>query len=155
MVTVPSARIGVLAVALVILLNRLWVRWQLRQAVTSFRRTHGPSGRDVLIVYSASPHWQDYIDSHWLTRWTDRAVVLNRSAPDWQDRPEAELWRRLAGRIEHTPVAIVVPQRGRPQIVRFYSAFKDYKHGKPATLHARERDLERVLSASAAAGQVN
>ena len=147
-VAVPSARLVVIAVALGILLARLVAWWQLRQALTHFRRTHVAFGRDLLIVYSASPHWQEYIDSHWLTKWRDRAVTLNRSAPDWQQQPEAVLWRRLAGRTEHTPVAIVVPLRDRPRIIRFYTAFRDYKHGKATTLHEREADLEHALSDS-------
>ena len=150
-VTVPSARNGMLAVALVILLVWLWKRWQRDHANNSFRRTYGASGRDLLIVYSASPHWQGYIEREWLTRWSDRAVVLNRSAPNWQQQPEAALWKRLAGRIEHTPVVIVIPPRGRPQVIRFYNAFRDYKHGKTAALHARERDVEQAISASESA----
>ena len=147
-VTVSAARIGLLAIALVILLAWLFKRLQLQQAIQSFRRRHGASGRDLLIVYSASPHWQDYIDSQWVAKWGDRAVVLNRSSPDWQQQAEATLWQRLAGRVEHTPVVIVIPRRGRPQVIRFYNAFNDYKHGKAATLRARERDLEQAIFAS-------
>ena len=145
-VAVPSARLVLLAIALGILLARLVAWWQLRQALSEFRRTHVAFGRDLLIVYSESPHWQEYIDSRWLTKWRDRAVTLNRSAPDWQQQPQAALWRRLAGRTEHTPVAIVVPLHGRPRIIRFFTAFRDYKHGKATTLHERERDLEQALS---------
>jgi hypothetical protein len=106
---------------------------------------HSASGRDLLIVYSSSPHWQPYIEEKWISRWQDRAVLLNRSAPDWQTRPETRLWRRLAGLQNHTPVAIVVPKRGATRIVRFYSAFQDYKHGKPSALHAKEEELENIL----------
>jgi hypothetical protein len=148
LVTVPAARFGLLAIALGILLARIGAWWQLRQAVASFRRDHGSSGRDLLIVYSASPHWQEYIESRWLSTWRDRAVALNRSGPDWQRQPETLLWRRLAGRKEHTPVAIVVPPRGQPRIFRFYAAFRDFKHGKPGALEGRERELEQALSRS-------
>jgi hypothetical protein len=143
------ARFGLVAVLLAIPAAILIQRWQLRRATSAFRRAYASHGKDLLIVYSASPHWQTYIDRNWIARWQNRVVVLNRSAPDWKARPETPLWRRLTGPANHTPVAIVVPGDGTPTLVRFYSAFRDFKHGKVAALQAQEQALERALLASA------
>ena len=60
-----------------------------RRAVNAFRASHRLDGRDVLIVYTDSPHWKDYIESKWLPRWGHRAVVLDRSQPWTEDAVEA------------------------------------------------------------------
>jgi hypothetical protein len=147
-VTFRAARFGLVAIILCIPIAFAVERWQLRRAASAFRNAYASSGKDLLIVYSASPHWQPYIDRNWIARWQDRVVVLNRSAPDWQARPETPLWRHLTGSSNHTPVAIIVPARGRPSLVRFYSAFQDFKHGKVAALHAQEQALEKALLGS-------
>ena len=118
-------------------------RWRL---AAEFRRKYGPDGKDVLFVYSDSPHWGEYIEANWLPRWGDRAVVLNRSRPWKGDQLEARLWFAFAGSAEHTPVAIVVPRRGRTRVVRFWRAFRERKHGDAASLHAAEAQLDRILS---------
>lgn len=143
----PAARIAALGLLLAMLLTALLRRWAVFRAARSFRTSYNAVGKDLLFVYTASPHWQPYIEAHWIPRWESRAVVLNRSLPGWQVRPEAALWRRLGGPLEHTPVAIVVPPHGAPRVVRFYSAFRDYKHGKAAQLLTRERALQEHLDA--------
>ena len=147
-VSYRAARIGVAALILCIPAAILVERWRLRRATSAFRRAYASHGKDLLIVYSASPHWQAYIDRNWIARWHERVVVLNRSVPDWKARPETPLWRHLTGPTDHTPVAIIVPAAGTPTLVRFYSAFRDFKHGKVAALQAQEQALERALPAS-------
>lgn len=117
-------------------------------AVRRFRERYGGEGKDLLLVYTASPHWQDYIEREWLPRWGARAVVLNRSQPWDGNSAEALLWFAYRTGREHTPLAVVVPRRGRARVVRFFKAFRDNKHGKPAALQARERELEAALEAS-------
>ena len=112
-----------------------------------FRVAFGPT-KDLLIVYTDSPHWAAYIEQNWLSRWGDRAVVLNRSRPWKADQPEAKLWRATTGWREHTPVAIVIPRDGRILVVRFFQAFRDHKHGHPKAL----RDAEERLVAALAGG---
>ena len=34
-------------------------------------------GRRILLVYSRSPVWQPYIESNWLPRLNEQAIVLN------------------------------------------------------------------------------
>ena len=122
------------------------LRWNVMAAQRTFRRTHSVAGRDLLLVYSASPLWQPYIEAEWLPRWGERAIVLNRSAPNWMARPEAELWSRMTAVGDHTPAAIVIPARGRVRVFRFFKAFRDYKHGNAAPLRALEADLEAALN---------
>jgi hypothetical protein len=116
-----------------------------RRVADDFRQRHGP-GKDLLLVYTDSPHWRPYIEAHWLPRWGDRAVVLDRSRPWSPDQPEAVLWRSAAGFREHTPLAVVVPPRGPVRVVRFFLAFRDFKHGKDRRLRAAEAELEAALA---------
>ena len=115
------------------------------RAITAFRAAYRGSGKDVLVVYTESALWKEYIESRWLPQWGDRAIVLDRSKPWSDDQPEARLWRALAGNVEHTPVVIVVPPHGRVQIVRFWLAFRDYKHGKDRKLRDAEARLAHIL----------
>ena len=154
--------VGVLLIALLVLIGwpvlvaigliaaggyvgrRLQRWWALRQ----FRRTWRSQGKDLLIVYSDSPHWQSYIRERWLPKWGHRAVVLN-----WSERqrwrrsrtPEAALFRAFAGTREFNPLGIVVPERGPASVVRFWLAFRDFKHGREQSLRLKEEELERAL----------
>lgn len=101
----PLARVGFAMLVGAIPVGIGLKRLQLARAARAFRVAHAPEGKDLLVVYSASPVWQSYIDGNWLSRWNERAVVLNRSDPNWQARPETRLWRILAGRYDHTPAA--------------------------------------------------
>ena len=134
--------VGLLAVSLVAVYMAM--RRRKSRAAAAFEDQHGP-GKDLLIVYSDSPHWGEYIEREWLRRWGHRAVVFNRSRPWSESQPEAQLWRAVAGTVEHTPVAIVVPRRGLPRVVRFFLAFRDFKHGKDRKLREAEARLERLL----------
>lgn len=125
-------------------------RWRRNSLLRQFRATHGTAGKDLLLIYTDSPHWQPYVEQQWLPRWSQRVVVLNRSRPWDPSQLEARLWQSLAGFLEHTPVAIVIPSRGPAQVVRFFSAFRDLKHGKDARLRAAERLLESALADSEA-----
>jgi hypothetical protein len=57
----------------------------------------------------------------------------------------------VAGIREHTPLAIVIPRRGKLRVIRFFKAFQECKHGDPARLQAAEQELENALSAAAGA----
>ena len=116
----------------------------------AFEREHGVAGRRLVIVYSRSPHWQEHIERHWLSRYGDRAVVL-----DWSDRSRwprtgapvaVEAFRRWGGAREFNPLVIAVPRHGSVRTVRFWRAFRDLKHGKDRTLRAAEAELERLAA---------
>jgi hypothetical protein len=138
---------GVIVIAAASYGAHVWRQWR---AVRRFRRVCEPQGKDVLLVYSNSPHWQGHVEDTWLPRWGHRAVVLN-----WSDRrvwkrdrrPEVALFRAFAGDREFNPLAIVVPSEGRrARVVRFWRAFRDYKHGKDRLLRAAEAELEGYLA---------
>lgn len=130
------------------LLARLWRR---RQAVRNFRRARQSQGRDLLLVCSNSPIWQGYVEANWLPRWGHRAVVLNWSErQSWQRacRTEVSLFHAFSGDREFNPLGIVVPQRGHTaQVVRFWRAFREYKHGKDRLLRVAEAELQACLDA--------
>jgi hypothetical protein len=147
--TLGSALLFVLPAAVLVLLVAEAVRRAYRATLlTRFRIKYAGLGKDLLIVYTDSPHWQPYIESRWIPRWGNRAVVLNRSRPWARSQIEAKLWRTLGGIVNHTPLAVVIPRQGKAELVRFFVAFRDHKHGKPARLEAAERDLEQALSKS-------
>ncbi len=137
------------AAVVVLLLLEALSRWRRGELLRAFRATHG-IGKDLLLVYTDSPYWQSYIEQQWVARWADRVVTFNRSRPWQTTQVEARVWRSLAGPLEHTPVAIVIPSHGPARVVRFFLAFRDLKHGKDARLRAAERTLETALADSAA-----
>ena len=125
-------------------------KWYRRLLARRFRRKHG--GKDLLIVYTDSPHWKEYIESNWIARWPDRTVTLNRSRPWSRKQPEAALWLAVRGLVEHTPLAIVVPRKGKLRVIRLFAAFRDFKHGKEGRLRTAELELENAMESSKAAG---
>lgn len=119
---------------------------RLYRRLTALRFLRAHRGRDLLIVYTDSPHWKEHIETKWLARWPDRTVAFNRSRP-WSGRqPEAALWRIVAGIAEHTPLAVLVLPGGKVRVIRFFQAFRDFKHGKEGKLRAAEHELEIALS---------
>ena len=140
-----------LAVALFVLIVLAFIGWQrfaVWNAAQRFRREKRPLGKDLLLVYSNSPHWQSYVEASWLPRWNARAVVLNWSERStWErNQPEVALFHALADQREYNPLAIVVPEHSRPVVVRFWRAFRDHKHGKDQKLRQQEAELERLLA---------
>jgi hypothetical protein len=145
--TIPILVAVIVIVAASVYLVDRWRKWR---SVRRFRAVWGVQGKDLLLVYSNSPHWQRYVEETWLPRWGHRAVVLNWSERSKWERParaEVALFRAFAGAREFNPLGIVVPVTGRQvHIVRFWQAFRDYKHGKLRLLQAVEADLDRFLS---------
>jgi hypothetical protein len=101
----------------------------------------------LLLVYSSNPHWQAYIETQWLPRWGARAVAVNWSdRARWSgDEAEIVLFRSVSGSREYNPIAIVVPPTGPVQVIRFWRAFRERKHGSDGALAAAERELESAL----------
>ena len=123
-----------------------WSRIRISIAARRFRRTY--RGKDLILVYSNSPHWQAYVEANWIPRWSARAVTLNWSErATWEhSRPEVALFNDLATTREYNPLAIVVLPHGPPRVVRFFRAFRDYKHGRDAVLRKQEAELATILS---------
>lgn len=140
--------LGVGLLVLLILAGVGWQQFAIWSATERFRREYRSAGRDLLLVYSNSPHWQSYVEANWMPRWLTRAVILNWSERvTWnRKQPEVALFHALATQREYNPLAIVVPSRGRPIVVRFWKAFRDYKHGRDRALKQQEAELERWLA---------
>lgn len=145
------------AIALIAAGAYVGYRWRQWRSVRRFRRAWRSQGKDLLLVYSNSPHWQRYVEETWLPRWGHRAVVLNwseRSKWGRDGRPEVALFRAFAGDQEFNPLGIVVPAEGRhARVVRFWRAFRDYKHGKDRLLRSAEAELDSYLKPSVAPNQ--
>ena len=122
-------------------------RGRRRALIRQFHQKFLPP-KDLLLVFTASPHWLPRIEQVWLPRWADRAVLFNRSEPWSAQQVEAKLWKAFGGFVEHTPLAVVLPRRGKPVVVRFFLAFRDFKHDKPARLLRAEEDLGAALAAA-------
>ena len=137
--------VGLAALVVAVLLLERWREWW---ATYRFRRLWGRQGKDLLIVYSNSPHWQTYVEQNWLPKWGHRAVLLNWSERKrWKRRqPEVALFHAVAGRNEFNPLGVVVPlTRQRAKVIRFWRAFRDFTHGKDRLLREAEAALDRCL----------
>ena len=153
----------------------LWDDYRAAALRREFRR-RWPGKRGIL-VYSNSPNWQRYIEDHWIPRIGAQFVVLNWSdRATWpaKARFEARVFRRFAGDREFNPIAIVFLPRARAArfrawlrgfrhgdalgmllpgttdtaVIRFFQAFKDFKHGKDHLLRTREAELFSLCAAA-------
>ena len=104
----------------------------------------GRQGTRILLVYSDSPHWKEYIERHWLPRLGDHAVVLNSSRKStWRDEAPFALrvFKHWAPQQDYNPMAVLFPALRPARTVGFYYAFRDSRHGKDQPL----RDAESTL----------
>ena len=116
-----------------------------------FRRVWGSQGKVGVLVYSDSPNWKEYVEASLLPRVADRVVTINWSARSlWSDRKplEVRVFEHWAGEHEFNPMAIIVPRRCKVCTVRFWQAFKDFKHGRPDELHRQEALLLEAIDAA-------
>jgi hypothetical protein len=80
-------------------------------------------GREILFVYSDSPHWKEYIETEILPRIQDRAIILN-----WSERRKwiqkmtlgPMLFRHFGGYKEFNPVGIYFRPFHLHQSYRFW-----------------------------------
>ncbi|MAG94786.1 MAG: hypothetical protein CMJ48_13745 [Planctomycetaceae bacterium] len=101
-------------------------------------------GRRILLVYSRSPVWQEHVESNWLPRLGEQAMILN-----WSDRAKwykqwslpVCVFHFWAPSTDFNPMAIVFPPFRRAKRISFYRAFRDCKHGNQQTLKAAEDEL--------------
>jgi len=54
---------------------------------------------------------------------------------------EIRAFRYWGGHSELNPLVLLLPKRGTVRLIRFWKAFRDYKHGKEGTLRAAEAEL--------------
>jgi hypothetical protein len=110
-------------------------------------------GKQVLFVYSNSPHWQAYIEAQMLPALGTRAVVMN-----WSERATWATWslapmafRFFGGDHNFNPMAIVFRPGRVCRVFRFFGPFQDFKHGKPQEVERMKDELLSLIGASAAA----
>ena len=119
----------------IVLQQVIWICWCTR-------------GVNVLLVYSDSPNWHEYIETNIIPRLPSSTVTLN-----WSDRRN---WKRLSlpvmavqffgGSREFNPVVVVFRPFHWAKTYRFWKPFKDYKHGKTEPLHTLETQLLKDLT---------
>lgn len=106
-----------------------------------------PMGKDVLLVYSDSPIWRDYMTNEIMPLVQDRAIVLN-----WSERKTWSSWslavrahRIFGGEREFNPLVILFRPFRFAKTLRFWPAFKESKHGHPEAVFALREELVRNL----------
>ncbi|HKR85542.1 MAG TPA: hypothetical protein VJS37_15395 [Terriglobales bacterium] len=106
-----------------------------------------PKGKDTLFVFSDSPIWHDYMSQQVLPLVQDRAIVLN-----WSERSSWRKWRlsqqvfySFGGRRGFNPMVIMFRPLRRAKLFRFWSAFKDWKHGYSEPVERLTSDLRTSL----------
>ncbi len=113
-----------------------------------FRKKYCSKGKYILFVYSESPNWQEYIETNIFPVLEEKTVFLNWSKrEEWRKRKplEAKILLHWGGDTAFNPMAIIFSQKWRIETVRFYQAFKNYKHGKDKLLKKKEEELYAYL----------
>jgi hypothetical protein len=106
-----------------------------------------PRGKDTLLIYSDSPIWRDYMTDKVLPLVERRAVVLNWSERSrWSNLSFAvHVFRSFSGGSEFNPMVVLFRPLRRAKYFRFWSAFKEWKHGNVAVVDSLRNDLSDYL----------
>lgn len=136
-----------LLVPIVLVIIAAWLLWgiALQAMVWLFWCTRGTH---LLLVYSDSPVWHDYIEENMITRLPSSSVVLNwsrRRTWRWYQFP-VMLFHYFAGTRAFNPIIIVFRPFRWAKTFRFWQAFKDHKHGNKKSLDALEQELFAYLA---------
>ena len=106
-----------------------------------------PRGKDVLLVYSDSPIWHDYMVSEVVPLVKDRAIVLN-----WSERSGWHGWslavrtfRFFGGDYAFNPMVVVFRPLRRARTFRFWPAFKEWKHGDREPVEKLRQEMILLL----------
>ena len=106
-----------------------------------------PRGKNVLLVYSDSPIWHEYMTNQVLPLVKNRAIVLN-----WSERKKWPRWSLAAqafwsfgGGNAFNPLVVVFRPTRPAKVFRFWAAFKDWKHGRTESVEAIRRQMLAYL----------
>lgn len=105
-------------------------------------------GRYVLLVYSDSPHWHDYIEEYIISQLPRSTAILNwsqRRSWSWCTLP-VQVFYHFGGDREFNPIVIVFVPLRWAKTFRFWQPFRDHKHGNPQPLEDESRRLFSYLS---------
>ena len=122
-----------------------------------------PRGKNMLFVYSDSPNWKGYIEKNIIPKIEKNAIIINWSErSQWNNKRQSlevlvfKHWARVSSYSfngkkkwrgeEFNPIAIVFIPWNKPEIFKFWQAFKNFKHGKDKTLKKIESDLFQKLN---------
>lgn len=100
-------------------------------------------GRDLLFVYSDSPHWKEYIEQEILPRIQHRAIILN-----WSERRKwiqgmtlgSMLFRHFGGYREFNPIGLYFRPFWIHRTYRFWEPIRKWKKKED------RRDLDAILT---------
>ena len=105
-------------------------------------------GVNVLLVYSDSPNWHEYVETNIIPRLPSSSVVIN-----WSNRRN---WKRFSlpvmaarffgGSRDFNPLIVVFRPFHWANTYRFWQPFLDYKHGNMEPLQTLETKLFGDLS---------
>lgn len=111
----------------------IWLGWCLR-------------GRHVLLVYSDSPIWREYIEKEILPRLEGRAVVLNWSERKrWKNSLAVLAFRRFGGWRAFNPLVVVFRPFQFAKVFRFFEPFQEFKHGNSEKVGKMKTELFEAL----------
>ncbi len=114
----------------------IWLGWCLR-------------GRHVLLVYSDSPIWREYIEKEILPRLEGRAVVLNWSERKrWKNSLAVLAFWHFGGWRAFNPLVVVFRPFQFAKVFRFFEPFRDFKHGNPKKVEKMKTELFEALDVS-------
>ena len=112
----------------------IWLGWCLR-------------GRHVLLVYSDSPLWHEYIEKEILPRLEGRAVVLNWSERKrWKNSLAVLAFRRFGGWRAFNPLVVVFRPFQFAKVFRFFEPFQEFKHGNSEMVEKMKTELFEALN---------
>ena len=112
----------------------IWLGWCLR-------------GRHVLLVYSDSPIWHEYIEKEILPRLAGRAVVLNWSERKrWKNSLAVLTFRRFGGWRAFNPLVVVFRPFQCAKVFRFFEPFQEFKHGNSEKVEKMKTELFETLN---------
>ncbi len=104
--------------------------------------------RNVLLVYSNSPNWQNYIETELIPRLPENTIVLNWSERRSWPRFSLQVWvfRHFGGSREFNPMVLVFKPFHWTRDFRFWQAFRSYKHGKTDLLLETQDRLTQYMN---------
>jgi hypothetical protein len=107
-------------------------------------------GKDILLVYSDSPIWHEYMATQVLPLVQERAVILN-----WSERNKWPRWsvgvavfHHFGGARDFNPLVVLFQPLRLAKVFRFWSAFRDWKHGDQEPVDRLRQELIAALEAA-------
>lgn len=106
-----------------------------------------PRGKDILLVYSDSPIWHEYITTQILPLIQGRVVTLN-----WSERRRWARWSlavqlfwSFGTRREFNPLVVMFRPLKRARIFRFWQPFQAWKKGYTGHVERLRQEIFAIL----------